>query len=184
MGCYAFAYYFYSKTPVNTFSGPCYRQPMRTNVGAPTAESMAVARRIRYGVTSFAVRIRAERAGVLSLTQNAVLGQVYRHGPMTPGEVADRLRSVPQSLTRTFAALEEQGLLRRMPDPDDRRQSLLNITPVGRHAIRAEMRPRDAWIAAVLDKELTPAERDLLVIASGLLERLAAIDAAPARAEP
>ena len=157
---------------------------MRTNVDAPSPAAVAAARRIRYGVTAFTTRIRAERAGRLSLTQNAVLGQVYRHGPMTPGEVADRLRSVPQSLTRTFAALEEQGLLRRMPDPGDRRQSLLSITPDGRHAVREEMRPRDAWIAAVLDQELTPAERDLLVIAAGLLDRLSQVDAAPTAVEP
>jgi DNA-binding MarR family transcriptional regulator len=158
---------------------------MRSNdVRTSTSASLAAARRIRRGTMAFTTRIRAERIGALSLGQSAVLGQIYRHGPMTPSELADRLRTKPQSLTRTFAALEEQALLRRMPDPGDGRQSLLSITPAGRHALREELRPRDAWIAAMIERELTPAERDLLVIASGLLERLAEVDAAPAQVEP
>jgi hypothetical protein len=46
------------------------------------------------------------------------------------------------------------------------------------------MRPRDAWVADVLQRELTPAERDVLVVAAGLLERLAEVDASIAEVEP
>ena len=77
-------------------------------------------------------RARAGRAGgELSLNQTAVLGRIVTHGPMTPGEVAEQLRMLPQSLTRTFAALEAAGYVRRMPDPGDGRQSLLGSTPAG-----------------------------------------------------
>ncbi|MEV4756423.1 MarR family transcriptional regulator [Micromonospora sp. NPDC049559] len=155
-----------------------------TEAGTETGVSLRAARQVRRGVLALGTRLRAERAGELTLTQSAVLGQLYRHGPMTPGELSGRLRTKPQSLTRVFTALEESALLRRTPDPGDGRQSLLSITPAGRHAVRAEMRPRDAWLAATLARELTPAERDLLVIASGLLERLAEIDAAPTEVEP
>jgi len=102
---------------------------------------------------------------------------------MTPGEVAHRLRLQPQALTRTFAALEEQGWTKRVPDPSDGRQSLLIITATGRQALVDEMRPRDEWIAGVLEQELTPAECDLLVVAAQLLERLSEVDSAIARVE-
>lgn len=46
-----------------------------------------------------------------------------------------------------------------------------------------ETRPRDQWVADVLRRELTPAERDVLVVAR-LLERLAEVDASIARIEP
>ena len=130
-------------------------------------------------MTSLAARARAERPGVLTTTTIAVLGQLSRHGAMTAGELATRLHQVPQALTRTLAALHEQRFLERMPDPDDRRQALLTITPEGREALAEDMRPRDAWLAAVMAAELTEAERDLLVVASRLMLRLADVDASP-----
>jgi DNA-binding MarR family transcriptional regulator len=75
-------------------------------------------------------------------------------------------------------------MLTRAVDPSDRRQSMLSITTNGREAIWNEMRPRDEWIAGVLERELTPAELDILVVASELLDRLAEVDASPAPREP
>ena len=152
---------------------------MRTNERTPsTTRSAATA--IRRGATSLAARARAERAGVLSLNQTAVLGRVATRGPMTAGEVATQLRMAPQSLTRTFAALESAGYLHRTPDPSDGRQSLLAVTAAGRRALKEEMAPRDAWLARVIEDVLTPAERDLLVVAAALMERVADVDAAVA----
>ncbi len=159
---------------------------MRITPGCAAAEDaagrLAQAAGIRRGVTLLASRARAERRGALTLNQTALLGQLYKYGAMTPGEVAHRLRTLPQALTRTFAAVEERGWLRRTPDPSDGRQSLLTITPAGVLALSDEMRPRDTWLAGALES-LTPAERQLLVLAAGLLERLAEIDAAPAPRE-
>ncbi|MCA1748596.1 MAG: winged helix DNA-binding protein [Parasphingopyxis sp.] len=44
---------------------------------------------------------------------------------------------VPASTAwRKFAALEEDGLVARYPDPDDRRKTMVEVTPVGVHRIR------------------------------------------------
>src|SRR3954465_13374131 len=102
---------------------------------------------VRRGGPSLAARARAERPGVLTTTTIAVLGQLSRHGAMTAGEPATRLHQGPQALTRPLPALQEQRFLERMPDPDDRRQALLTITPEGREALAEDMRPRDAWLA-------------------------------------
>jgi DNA-binding MarR family transcriptional regulator len=151
---------------------------MRTN-----SELLTAAKAIRRGTTGFAARARAERRGVLSLNQTAALGLLVKQETLTPGEIAHRLRMQPQALTRTFAALEEQGWARRLPDPSDGRQSLLTITTTGREVLADEMRPRDEWVATVIERELTAAERDLLVVAARLLERLAEVDASVAPAE-
>jgi DNA-binding MarR family transcriptional regulator len=150
---------------------------------APPEELVAAAAAVRRGVTGLAARARSERGGVLSLNQTAVLGRLHRCGAMTPGEIAHRLHMRPQALTRTFAALEEHGWTRRVPDPSDGRQSLLSITPAGYRALAEEMRPRDVWLAGAMAEALTPVERDLLVLAARLLERLADVDAAAARSE-
>lgn len=148
-----------------------------------SADLLKAARTVRRGATGFAARARAERHGVLSLNQTAVLGLLYKQETITPGEIAHRLRTRPQTLTRTFAALEEQGWMRRLRDPADGRQSLLTITATGREMLADEMRPRDEWVAQAMERELTDAERDLLVVAARLLERLAEVDASVAPAE-
>ena len=139
---------------------------------------------LRRAVTALAARARAERGGDLSLNQVAVLGRVMTHGPITPGEVAAQLRMLPQSLTRTFAALEELGLMVRMPDPADGRQHLLSVTAEGRVALRAEMGPRDRWLARAMNDVLSPDEQAQLLAAAELLQRLVAVGGAVAVVEP
>ena len=162
---------------------PRYAKRMRTTE-AVDADLLAAATQIRRGATSLAARARVERGGVLSLNQTAVLGQLRKGGAMTPGEVAERLRMRPQSLTRTFAAADERGLIHRTPDPGDGRQSLLSITAAGRRVLGEEMRPRDVWLAATIARELTIAEREVLVVAARLMERLSEVDVTPAQVEP
>lgn len=127
---------------------------------------------IRRAATALAARARSERKGELSLNQVAVLGQVVKYGPITPGEVAAQLRMMPQSLTRTFAALETFRYVSRMADPGDGRQSLLVATQAGRVALRAEMLPRDRWLAKSMSVVLTPDERATLMAAADLMDRL------------
>jgi DNA-binding MarR family transcriptional regulator len=134
------------------------------------------AREIVTGTTVFASRARSERAAVLTLTETSVLGQLSKHDAMTPGEVARRLRQRKQSMSRTFTQLGERGLLRRLEDPADGRQSILMITDAGRQALGAEMAPRRKWAAAAIEQELSAAERELLVKAAKLLGRLAEVD--------
>jgi DNA-binding MarR family transcriptional regulator len=148
-----------------------------------TAQERDQAATIRRAATALAARARAERGGELSLNQTAVLGRIVTHGPMTPGEVADQLRMLPQSLTRTFAALEHAGYVRRMPDPGDGRQSLLETTQEGRAAIRAEMAPRDRWLARAMSLVLDADERALLGRTAELMERLAEFESDVAMVE-
>ena|SRR5579875_2548026 len=142
-----------------------------------TSQQRSQAAVIRRAATALAARARAERAGQLSLNQTAVLGRIVKHGPITPGEVADQLRMLPQSLTRTFGALENAGYIRRTADPGDKRQSLLLATTTGRAAIKAEMVPRDRWLARAMNVVLTPDERDQLADAAELMLRLAEFEA-------
>jgi len=157
---------------------------MRITDERPTHErNLVAATKIRRGTTMLASRTRAERLGELSLNQVAILGWLAKTGLMTPGEVAQRLRTQPQSITRTLAGLEAARLVSRTPDPDDGRQSLLTITASGRRALAAEMAPRDVWLAEAISQVLTSSERELLVLASELMERLAELDAASAVVE-
>jgi DNA-binding MarR family transcriptional regulator len=137
-------------------------------------EVLRTATAVRQAATRLARRLRAERSEPAHPPlELGVLAHLYRRGPMTPGAIAAAERLQPQSLTRTLASLERQHLVARQPDDRDRRRSLLAITEAGRQSLGADMRQRDAWLAAAMARRLTRAEQELLRIASDLIERLA-----------
>jgi DNA-binding MarR family transcriptional regulator len=105
---------------------------------------------LRKAVTALDARARAERRGDLPLSQISVLGRIVTQGPITPGELGRQLRMLPQSLTRPLAKLEQDGLIRRTPDPVDGRGALLHATEAGLAAIRADFAPRTRWLAEAM----------------------------------
>jgi DNA-binding MarR family transcriptional regulator len=119
-------------------------------------------------------RLRAEKSDEdLSDTQYSVLAVLERQGSKSPGELAERERVRPPSMTRTVAALTELGLVTRTPHPRDRRQIVVTVTPDGAAVVRETRRRRDAWLARRL-AELAPAEREVLAQAGEILRRIAA----------
>jgi DNA-binding MarR family transcriptional regulator len=119
-------------------------------------------------------RLRAEKSDTdLTDAQYSVLAVLDRHGPMSPGELAEHERVQPPSMTRTVAALAELGLVTRAAHPVDRRQVVVTLAPEGAAVVRETHRRRDAWLARRL-AELTPRERAVLAEASEILRRVAA----------
>lgn len=138
---------------------------------------MRAATAVRQGTTRLARRLRIERPEPSQTAlELGILAHLHRRGLMTPGALATAERVQPQSLTRTLASLERQRLAIRLPDDRDHRRSLLAITDAGRQALAGDMRQRDAWLADAMARQLTQAERELLRIAGGLLDRLANAD--------
>jgi DNA-binding MarR family transcriptional regulator len=137
-------------------------------------EELEAASSVRRGVVRLGQRLRAERpAPSEPPLRLSVLGHLSRHGAMTPGALAELDRLQPQSLTRTLAGLEEDGLISRQADPADRRRALLVLTGAGRDVLRRDMRARDAWLARAMAASLTRTEREVLRLAGDLLEQLA-----------
>jgi DNA-binding MarR family transcriptional regulator len=104
-------------------------------------------------------------------TQLRVLTIVARGRHTNMSRLAEALGVVPSSASRLCDRLEATGLLRRVPDPRDRREVRLLLTPAARRLLEDLRRRRRAALAAVLER-MTPAARQDLVRA------LAAFDAA------
>jgi DNA-binding MarR family transcriptional regulator len=118
-------------------------------------------------------RLRAERPDEgLTPTQLAVLGTLERHGSMSSGDLAAHEKVRPPSMSRTAASLEELLLVTRSPHPTDKRQVIVEITPVGLDLLKQDRRRREAWLAGSMG-QLTHDERDLLRKVAPLLDRLA-----------
>ena len=52
--------------------------------------------------------------------------------PLTPSDIGDRILLPSASITSTLDGLERRGWVRRVPNPEDRRSLLIEITPEGR----------------------------------------------------
>ncbi|MCI2421364.1 MarR family transcriptional regulator [Saccharopolyspora sp. K220] len=81
------------------------------------------------------VRVRAVKLG-LTAAQGTALRELT--GPMTMGELAERMSCEPSNATFVVDKLANQGLLERRPHPTDRRAKLLTLTPEG-VALRDEL---------------------------------------------
>src|SRR5438309_1145301 len=109
-------------------------------------ELSAISTGLRRATMHLGRRLRHERArDALSSTKLSVLGALQRRGELSPGELSDADRIQPQSLTRTLAALQADGLIARRSDPADRRRSLVALTARGRDALEHDMAQRDRW---------------------------------------
>jgi DNA-binding MarR family transcriptional regulator len=135
-----------------------------------TISTTDLAHRLRPAVTRLARRMRQVGAE-LTPTQGAALATIDCHGPLTPSELAARERIQRPTATRVLARLEETGLVTRMPDPDDRRSSLVSTTAAGQELLAAVRDRKDLYLARQLDR-LSPEDLAALERAAGILERM------------
>jgi DNA-binding MarR family transcriptional regulator len=143
--------------------------------GQPELPAPELVAQVRRGASRLARRLRLERpADSISLTKLAVLAHLRRWGAATPGELAAAEHLQPQSLTRVLADLQAEGMLTRHRDERDRRQYVLEITPMGSLALARDMDGRDEWLAEAM-RELTETERQVLYLAGTLMDRLSGL---------
>lgn len=87
-----------------------------------------------------------------------------RTGSLPLNKVGARLQVHPTSVTNAVDRLEQQGLLRRVPHPTDRRTTLAEITDDGRHVAEqatAEVN-KDVFTDPGIDQDDTVALVDVL----------------------
>jgi DNA-binding MarR family transcriptional regulator len=145
-----------------------------TNVTAAINTSVAeLSALLRPALLRLTRLVRNQRVDLsVTLTQLSAMGSLTQHGPMSAGELAACERVQPPSMTKVLANLEERGLVRREPHPEDRRQAIIAITDAGNDLLESERRSRDAWLTRRVG-ELTGEERALLRAVIPVLDKLA-----------
>ncbi|HEV2471559.1 MAG TPA: MarR family transcriptional regulator [Chthonomonadales bacterium] len=104
----------------------------------------------------------------LSPSEFAVLELLYHKGPTPLGAVADRVLLTSGSITYVIDQLEQQGLVRRVACPTDRRSLFADLTENGRQRIAASFPSHAACIQQALSA-LSPEEQETV---AALLKRL------------
>ena len=111
------------------------------------------------------------------------LAVVGRFAPMSANQVAQRTAMDKVQVSRALQSLVDGGMIKRTVDQEDRRRSVLRLSPKGRGLVK-----RITPLAMGVEEELLSALsakqfRELDAILSTLMDRAAEMDAQP-RASP
>lgn len=129
---------------------------------------------LRMAAFRLARRLRCVRAvDAMSDAQLAVLATLRMHGRRTITSLAERERVTAPSMTNMINGLEEQGLVVRTPDAEDRRRVQVDITDAGIAIVAETIHRRDELLAEML-AELDFTEQELATLreASTLMRRV------------
>ena len=121
-------------------------------------------------------RLRAETTqGEMACTwsQLTTLQRVIEEEPASIGELARAEHVRRQSMAETIAALRDNGFIETTKDPDDARRTLVHASPKAKALMATLPQARAAWIETALLAHTSPRERETLLEAAEIMNRLA-----------
>lgn len=140
-----------------------------------TVDVALLAARLRLSTTRLARRLRAEAEANLTPSLHSALAMVHVHGPLTLGTLAELEGIAPPTVTKIVGKLEEQELVERIADDDDRRVCRVVTTPSGEDLLAASRARKNAWLAARM-ADLDADQLAVLDAASALIDQVLQID--------
>ena len=135
--------------------------------------------------TGFVLRAELDRVVTASFGINQAMTNTLAviegaDEPLTPSEISERTLISSATMTSTLDRLERQGWIERLPNPDDRRSVLVQVTEEGQALCDACL-PGIHAVEREVVSDLEPAEREQLL---ALLAKLLTGAARVAEAEP
>jgi DNA-binding MarR family transcriptional regulator len=104
----------------------------------------------RHNAALFSFSSYAARRMKLGLAEVAALEQIALRGRMTPGELGQSLAMPSATITALLDRLEYKKMIRRQPNPNDRRGLLIEMTPHAFEKAGADLMPLGTAISDIL----------------------------------
>ncbi len=121
------------------------------------------------------LRKQMSQADTYSMTEIETIGHLARSSSLLPTELAALTRIKTQSMSQILNKMERQGVITRTPSNDDKRNIYISLTPLGKKMVENSKYEKDEWLKGVIEKSLTDKERELLVRALPILNKLVKI---------
>jgi len=108
----------------------------------------------------------------LTPSQISVVLRLEKDGSATVSSLARTEGMRPQSMRAIVTPLQEAGLVRGAPDPNDGRQTLISLTPKCLKGLKEGRAARQDWLTATISEKLSAPEQKKLQATLELLARL------------
>lgn len=142
------------------------------DVGLPLGDALDFLRRVwRLDHALERLSRRMERDLGLTGQQRLVLRCIGKFPGVTAGQLSSLVHVDPGTMSATLRRLEQKGLVRRRPDPSDKRRLCLGLTDAGR-ALDA---PTVGTVESAVDELLATSSAADKAAGAALLERLVTI---------
>jgi DNA-binding MarR family transcriptional regulator len=110
------------------------------------SNSNETAARLRRAVTRLNRRLRNSSLSGISPAQASMLESIEKATNPSLGDLAVAEQMKPPSVTRVVQSMQESGLIIMTPDPDDRRCTRVQLSPLGRKEIAAIRRRKTEFL--------------------------------------
>jgi len=142
-------------------------------VGGISEPAAAAARDLRVMFSRLRRQLKEVSTGAgLTPSQTAVLTRLWKEGASSASALAAAERVRPQSMATILTALDQHGLIRRAPDPDDGRRQVVSLSAAGRRRAESDRQVREEWLARAIQERYSERERRVINDALALLQRL------------
>lgn len=118
------------------------------------------------------LRKQAPLISSYSMTEVETIGHLFHQSSLLPTELAVLTRVKTQSMSQILKKLEEHGVIKRTPSKDDKRKVFISITSLGKKMVEKTKYERDEWLKGVIEKTLTDKEKETLIKALPILNKL------------
>lgn len=112
-----------------------------------------------------------EEAGV-STARFGLMVALHCKGPQIMCDLSDELGVTPRNVTTLVDGLEEEGLVRRVPHPSDRRATVIELTPPGFAIADQMLGPFHEQITGLFRELSERDRRELVRLMESLLDGL------------
>ncbi|KPN19312.1 MarR family winged helix-turn-helix transcriptional regulator [Arthrobacter sp. Edens01] len=116
----------------------------------------------QWTAPGFTTAVAAREGVVLDSAALTLLSILNNSGAQRPSALSERMVTGASNISKITARLEEAGLVRRMPDPNDSRASLIDLTEAGTRAGQALRRSGNTLVDLLL-QGWSPRDRAELV---------------------
>jgi DNA-binding MarR family transcriptional regulator len=142
---------------------------------AATAADLAA--QLRTILSRLKRRLREQGgSGDLTPSQISVLLRLERNGAATVSALARAEGMRPQSMSSIVTSLQDAGLVRGIPDPNDGRKTLMSLSKKCQKRLQEVRTARQDWLTAMIVQKLSAQEQRQLATTFELLSRLTGKD--------
>ena len=118
------------------------------------------------------LRKKSETGTALSLTERSTMSLLDQHGELLPNQLAGMEQITNQSMSQILKHLDELGYIKRKISKEDRRNSIITLSPKGTSLLRQVQSERDTWFSNAINETCTAHEIGVLRKAIQPLTRL------------